>query len=216
MSILPEDKEEKTMQVSVASENAEAIGGVLIAFFAALMAISQMVNGELEEEMMIAHNKVVHYSSWYQSKSIKESLKEGELNYLETLLSAGIVTQENQEIVKTRIRETSDKIAKYGAEKTELMLGSANIPKENWTQDLDGKMGVIVGVREWEVLADEYDVATKKFDIGMLFFQISIVLGAVCIIIYDNPKLQRMFIKLMVVFGTIGLIMSIYGYILAP
>lgn len=214
--MLQEDKNEKTMEVSVASENAEAIGGVLIAFFAALMAISQMVNGELEEEMMIAHNKVVHYSSWYQSKSIKESLKEGELNYLETLLSAGIVTQENQGIVKARIKETSDKIAKYSAEKTELMLGSANIPKEKWTQDLDGKMGVIVGVREWEVLADNYDVATKKFDIGMLFFQISIVLGAVCIIIYDNPKLQRMFIKLMVVSGIIGLIMSVYGYVLAP
>ncbi len=50
-----------TVQVSVASERAEAVGGVLIAFFSALMAISQMVNGELEEEMMIAHNKVVNY-----------------------------------------------------------------------------------------------------------------------------------------------------------
>ena len=60
----------QTVEVSVASERAEAYGGVLIAFFAALMAISQLVNGELEEEMMIAHNKLVNYSSWYQSKSI--------------------------------------------------------------------------------------------------------------------------------------------------
>ena len=73
--MIHDTKKGDTVQVSVASENAEAIGGVLIAFFAALMAISQMVNGELEEEMMIAHNKVVNYSSWYQSKSIKESLK---------------------------------------------------------------------------------------------------------------------------------------------
>jgi hypothetical protein len=48
------------MEVFVASENTEAIGEVLIAFFTALMAISQMVNWEPEEEMMIAHNKVVN------------------------------------------------------------------------------------------------------------------------------------------------------------
>lgn len=214
--MLQDDKNDKTMEVSVASENAEAISGVLIAFFAALMAISQMVNGELEEEMMIAHNKVVNYSNWYQSKSIKKSLKESELTYLEVLMKAGVVPEENHQIINSKIEETIQKIKKYDAEKTEIHLGSANISKENWIQDLNGEMGVLIGVKEWEVLADEYDKATKKFDIGMLFFQISIVLGAVCIIIYNNAKLQRMFIKLMVIFGTIGLIMSIYGYIVAP
>ncbi len=207
---------EKMVSVSVASERAEAIGGVLIAFFAALMAISQMVNGELEEEMMIAHNKVVNYSSWYQSKSIKESLKESELDYLETLLNSGIITEENRTGIDSKIERTKTKIAKYGAEKTEILLGSANIAKEDWAQDLDGEMGKIVGVKEWEILADEYDLATKKFDLGMLFFQISIVLGAVCIIIYDNPKLQKAFISLMIVFGIIGIFMSVYGYLLSP
>ena len=63
---------------------------------------------------------------------------------------------------------------------------------------------------------DQYDVATKQFDIAMLFFQISIVLGAVCIIIYDNPKLQKTFILLMIISGTIGAGMSIFGYSIAP
>lgn len=206
----------ETVQVSVASERAEAIGGVLIAFFAALMAISQMVNGELEEEMMIAHNNVVSYSSWYQSKSIKESLKESELDYLEALLDGGIVNEEKiyailekQEIVKTQIK-------KYATEKTEILLGSSIVGKENWVQDLDGEMGKIVGVKQWETLAAKYDFATKKFDYGMLFYQICIVLGAVCIIIYDNPKLQKSLIILMIAFGVAGTILSIYGYILSP
>lgn len=214
--MIHDTKKGDTVQVSVASENAEAIGGVLIAFFAALMAIAQMVNGELEEEMMIAHNKVVNYSNWYQSKSIKESLKESELNYLETLIVAGVVPQENQASVASKLKETKAQIKKYGDEKIEILLGSTNIPKEEWVQDLDGQMGAITGVKEWEALANEYDVATQKFDIGMLFFQISIVLGAICIIIYDNPKLQKGFITLMVVCGIIGLILSIYGYSLAP
>ncbi|MFH6604254.1 DUF4337 domain-containing protein [Maribacter algicola] len=204
------------VEVSVASERAEAVGGVLIAFFAALMAISQMVNGELEEEMMIAHNKVVNYSSWYQSKSIKESLKESELDYLQALLNTGMVVEDKQASILEQVEETKGLIQKYGAEKFEILEGSANIPKTQWVQDLDGELGKIVGVKEWEQLADDYDNATKRFDLGMLFFQISIVLGAVCIIIYDNPKLQKSFITLMIVFGIVGIVMSIYGYMLAP
>jgi hypothetical protein len=205
-----------TVEVSVASERAEAIGGVLIAFFAALMAISQMVNGELEEEMMIAHNRVVNYSSWYQSKSIKESLKESELDYLSALVTSGIIPEEKIASVNTKIQSVENQIIKYGKEKNEILIGSSNTPKENWVQDLDGELGAIIGVKEWEQLAEQYDDATKKFDLGMLFFQICIVLGAVCIIIYDNPKLQKGFIVLMIVCGIIGIIMSVYGYSSAP
>lgn len=159
-----------TVEVSVASERAEAIGGVLIAFFAALMAIAQMVNGELEEEMMIAHNKVVNYSSWYQSKSIKESLKESELDYLSALLESGMVVEEKKAVIIKKINVVQDQIEKYGAEKIEILLGSKQVGEANWIQDLDGEMGNITGVKEWEKLADKYDNATKKFDLGMLFF----------------------------------------------
>lgn len=205
-----------TVEVSVASERAEAVGGVLIAFFAALMAICQMINGELEEEMMIAHNKVVNYSSWYQSKSIKESLKESELDYLQALLETGIVHDEKIGSIKEKIENVKAQINKYESEKNEILVGSASIPQGDWAQDLDGEFGRIIGINEWEALADEYDFATKKFDLGMLFFQISIVLGAVCIIIYDNPKLQKIFIICMIVSGIIGITLSIYGYTLSP
>lgn len=205
-----------TVEVSVASERAEAIGGVLIAFFAALMAIAQMVNGELEEEMMIAHNKVVNYSRWYQSKSIKESLKESELDYLSALLESGMVLEEKKPFILKKITAVQDLIKKYAAEKTEILIGSKQVGEENWIQDLDGEMGNITGVKEWETLADNYDNATKKFDSGMLFFQISIVLGAVCIIIYDNPKLQKTFIIIMIICGILGIMASSYGYSLAP
>ncbi|TVZ14516.1 DUF4337 domain-containing protein [Maribacter sp. MAR_2009_72] len=206
----------ETVEVSVASEKAEAIGGVLIAIFAALMAISQMVNGELEEEMMIAHNNVVSYSNWYQSKSIKESLKESEYDYLNALISTGIVTEDKIPIVEEKIKAVQYKIEKYGAEKTEILNGSASVGQDNWTQDLEGELGKITGVKEWQELAASYDYATKKFDYGMLFYQICIVLGAVCIIIYDNPLLQKSLIVLMIIFGIIGSILSVYGYVLAP
>ncbi|CAG2531526.1 protein of unknown function (DUF4337) [Maribacter dokdonensis] len=206
----------ETVEVSVASERAEAIGGVLIALFAALMAISQMVNGELEEEMMIAHNNVVSYSSWYQSKSIKESLKESELDYLHALIESGIVSGDKTDLIEQKISVVEKKIKKYDAEKTEILLGSSQVGKENWVQDIEGEMGKITGVKEWEQLTQTYDYATKKFDYALLFFQICIVLGAVCIIIYDSPALQKGLIVLMIIFGIIGTFLSIYGYTLAP
>jgi hypothetical protein len=214
--MLQDRNNRETVEVSVASERAEAVGGVLIALFAALMAISQMVNGELEEEMMIAHNNVVSYSNWYQSKSIKESLKESELDYLTALISSGIVTNQKIQVVEKKIASVQKNIDKYGAEKIEILNGSAFVGKDNWTQDIEGEMGIITGVKEWQQLASTYDYATKKFDYGMLFFQICIVLGAVCIIIYDNPILQKSLIILMIIFGITGTVLSIYGYLLAP
>lgn len=214
--MLQDKNNRETVEVSVASERAEAIGGVLIALFAALMAISQMVNGELEEEMMIAHNNVVSYSNWYQAKSIKESLKESELNYLSALINSGIIPDENSPVIKQKINSVEQQIEKYGAEKIEILIGSAQVGEENWVQDLEGEMGEIIGVKEWQQLAATYDYATKKFDYGMLFFQICIVLGAVCIIIYDNPILQKSLIVLMIIFGITGTFLSIYGYFLAP
>jgi drug/metabolite transporter (DMT)-like permease len=82
-------------------------------------------------------------------------------------------------------------------------------------QDIDGKMGQIIGVKEWEKKSEKLEKANNKFDVGMLFFQISLVLGAICIIIYDNPKLQKLFIGLMVGCGSTGVAFSIWGYLMS-
>lgn len=209
------EKNEQVL-VSVASERAEALGGILIAFFAALMAISDLTNSNIEEEMQIAQNKNASYFSWYQSKSVKQSLQESHLATLQTFLNSGIIKPENEKSIKEEIEKTKTDIKRYKAEKKEILDGSASLPKEEWAQDIDGKMGNVVGVKEWERRAEQLNNATNKFDIGMLFFQISLVLGAVCIVIYDNPKLQRIFTLVMIISGLTGVIFSVYGYLLAP
>tara|TARA_R110002050_G_scaffold3935_2_gene20128 strand:+ start:3565 stop:4209 length:645 start_codon:yes stop_codon:yes gene_type:complete len=197
-------------------ERTETVGGIMIAVFAALLAIAELVNNNLEEEMMIAHSQFVNYSNWYQSKSIKQSLKEGELDYLNALTETGIIPDDKIKNIKSKVAQTKSMVLKYEAEKTEILVGSSNVPREYWAQDLDGEMGKIIGINEWEKLTQDYETATKKFDLGKLLFQICIVLGAVCIIIRDNKKLQKNFILLMMVFGTIGILISAYGFILAP
>ena len=197
-------------------ERTETIGGILIAVFAALLAIAELVNNNLEEEMMISHSQFVNYSNWYQSKSIKQSLKDSELDYLNALTETGIIPEDKIKNINAKIAQTKGMVLKYEAEKTEILVGSSNVPREHWAQDLDGEMGKIIGINEWEKLTQDYETATKKFDLGKLLFQICIVLGAVCIIIRDNKKLQKNFIILMLAFGAIGILISAYGFILAP
>ena len=194
----------------------EAIGSILLVLFASLMAIAELVNNNLEEEMMISHNQQVNYSNWYQAKSIKQNLKESELDYLNTMMESGIIPDSKAQNFKNRIAQTKALVLKYEAEKTELLVGSANIPREHWSQDLDGEMGKIIGMNEWEKLTREFDDATQKFDLAKLLFQICIVLSAVCIIIRNNENIQKSFIGFTVVFGALGIIISIYGFLMAP
>ncbi len=209
------NKPEEQVLVSVASERAEALGGILIAFFAALMAISDLVNNNIEEDKMLAQGKNNSYFSWYQSKSVKQSLQENELSTLEILLKTGVVKPDKVVAIEDDIKKIKESIKRYKMEKKEIMEGSANIPTTDWVQDIDGKMGQIVGVKEWEKQSEKLEKANNKFDMGMLFFQISLVLGAICIIIYDNPKLQKIFIGTMIACGTAGVVFSILGYLLS-
>lgn len=214
--MLNDNPEEPLKKKHKILDRTEAIGAILIAIFAALMAIAELVNNNLEEEMMISHNQLVNYYNWYQSKSIKQGLKESEMHYLSALAETGIIPNDKMGNIKTKLAETKSLALKYEAEKTEILVGSANVPREHWAQDLDGEMGKIIGINEWEQLTQDYDSATQKFDLGKLLFQICIVLGAVCIVIRENKKLQKNFISLMLIFGAIGILISVYGFTIAP
>ena len=194
----------------------QTIGSILIVLFAGLMAVAGLINNNLEQQMLISHNQQVNYANWYQAKSIKQNLKESELDYLNALTESGIIPDNKLQNFKNRIAHTKSLVQKYEAEKTEILVGSSTIPREHWSQDLDGEMGKIIGVNEWEKLTRQYDDATRKFDLGKLLFQICMVLSAVCIIIRNNEIIQRNFIVLTLIFGALGIIISVYGLITAP
>jgi len=194
----------------------ETIGSILLVLFAALMAVAELVNNNLEEQMMISHNQQVNYANWYQAKSIKQNLKESELDYLNALMESGIIPDNKLQNFKKRIANTKSLVLKYEAEKTEILVGSSTIPSEHWSQDLDGEMGKIIGVNEWETLTRQYDDATQRFDLGKLLFQICMVLSAVCIFIRNNEIIQRNFIGLTLIFGVLGIIISVYGFLMVP
>ncbi len=187
-------------------------GGVIIIILVALLAVMKVVNSKLEEKIARANYKHVSYSSWYNAKSIKQILKENQRDYLESLRGTGLVAEDKLEQLDFRIEMAEDLIRKYDEEKTEILLGSDNIPREAWSQDLDGEMGKIVGLRAWEEMGLANRSLVAQIEIGILFLQISILFGVLGLIINENRRLQEVFTGFMIGVGFIGLSVCFYGY----
>jgi hypothetical protein len=202
---MEENKKEGYVLVTKASEKWEGIAGILIAFFASMMAITEVVSSNVEMDRNQAEVRRIEMSNWYQSKSIKQGLQE---NQYDIIKITRFDNAEEKELLLSKIKKEIDR---YKAEKNEIFKGSKSLKKEQWVQDKDGVMGVIVGVKEYENQVENLDRITPIFDISKVFFQICLVLGAVSIIIIDNPRLQKSMVALMVILGIIGIILSLIG-----
>ena len=187
-------------------------GGVLIIIYVGLLAIMKVITGDLEEKVAIANYKHVSYSNWYNAKSIKQVIKEGERDYLVSLVNSGLVADEKLNEIQARIQITDDLSKKYGEEKNEILFGSANIPQTSWTQDLDGELGKIVGLNKWEEISINATHVLSKIDLGTLFLQIGVVFGILGLIIESNLIMQKVFTGIMVIAGFLGIFLGIYGY----
>ncbi|SDL43269.1 DUF4337 family protein [Kriegella aquimaris] len=194
------------------SNKIENRGGVIIIVIVGMLAAMEVIKNNWEEEIAKASYKHVSYSNWYNAKSIKLIMKENQRDYLESLLASGVVADGNSEDLIQRLEKTNMAILKYEEEKVEILEGSANIPKSSWSQDLDGEMGKIVGLKKWEEISTSYANLVAKINISLLFLQISIVFGVVGLIISDNLKLQQLFTNLMIGTGFVGIAIGLYAY----
>ncbi len=187
-------------------------GGVIIIIIIALLAIMKVIHGKLQEEIAIANFKHVAYSSWYNAKSIKQVLKENQRDFLVSLLKTDIVNKEKTAEIRFEINRASAQAYKYEEEKTEILLGSASIPNSAWSQDLDGELGKIIGLKKTEEISQTYSKLAAKIEIGILFLQISIVFGVLGLIISEDLKLHQLLIGLMIATAFIGIAICFYGY----
>ena len=160
--------------------NFEILCGVVIAFFAAVLAITDLGAGKFGDDELIAHNEKNNAYFWYQSKGIKETMVEGQRDTLKALVTAGSIKPEQLATVEALIGSLDKKIARYGKDKHEILVGSKAVGQANWSQEVDGKMGQVIGGKEWEVKAAKLGDAGDQFDYATLFLQFAmIVLGAI-------------------------------------
>jgi len=177
--------------------------GVLIAIFAAIMAVSDMFAGKYgEDEIKFINEKSSAYM-WYQSKSIRETVTEGQKDLINTLVQGELIKTDSLDKLKGHNDELTKNIERYKKEKKEILLGSAKVGKENWIQDIDGKLGQVIGALEYQEKIEILGRAGDQFDLSNLFFQMCLVMGAISLVI-KKEKLQTIFFYVMVSMGLLG------------
>ena len=188
--------------------------GVFLAFFAASLAVTDLMSGKYGDDEIIAHNEKTTAYQWFNSKGMKENLAEGQRDILQNLIASGTIAPGQVAGTKKVIKDLEDKIKRYDKEKTEILLGSDKVGKEGQVQTVDGKLGQVIGAKQWEdnakILGDLGDI----YDRATLFLQLCLVLGAVALVMQIG-RIKWIFFGTMMVLGLIGTAISVYAYILA-
>jgi hypothetical protein len=201
-------------ETSEKSNKWDVIFGLVLSIFAAILAINELGAGKFgDDELQLGNEKTKAYM-WYQSKSIKESLTKGQYDLLDVLGQSGAISADKAAAMNTLKEKLKADVSRYKKEKDEILKGSKAVGPENYAQDVDGKMGVVVGAKELEERQEKLSESGDKFDIATLFLQISLVLGAIGLIA-KNPGVRLYFLAGLVSLGIIGSIFCVWAYRLA-
>lgn len=177
--------------------------GIVIAIFAAVMALSDMFAGKYgEDEIKFINEKSSSYM-WYQAKSIRETVVEGQRDLINTLVQGKAIDDKSQVMLKEHTDKLTKKIDRYEKEKSEILKGSSKVGEANWIQDVDGKLGQVIGALEYEEKIEILGRAGDQFDISNLFFQICLVMGAISLVV-KKPSLRTTFFYVMICLGILG------------
>jgi hypothetical protein len=192
----------------------EMLIGLLLALWAAALATCDLGGSNADNGTLLAANDAASAYSWYQSKSIKQSLAENELALLETLSESGSIAPAAASGIGERIKATGEDVGRLKKEKTEILKGSTVVGEANWAQDVDGKLGQVTGAQEYEAQSDALAKVGDTFDNGSLLLQLCLAVGALCLL-FTQPLPRSLFFWAMNLLGAGGLFFCVQGYLQA-
>jgi hypothetical protein len=185
--------------------------GITLAIFAAALAINDLGAGKFGDDEIKETNEKSSAYMWYQSKGIKESLVEGQRDLIRTLLKAGAISTDKVVEMEKIASGLDTDIVRYKKDKKEILLGSATVGKENWSQEIDGKMGLVVGAKEREATIDRLSAAGDVFDLAALCLQLCMVLGAIGLLLHI-PQGRKLTFATVIGLGVTGTILCARAY----
>lgn len=186
----------------------EVIFGITLAIFAAILAVADLGGGKYGGDEVLASNQKASAFMWYQSKSIKQSLSEGEQSTVNTLIQSGAIAPTARPAMEKRLADIDAEIKRYKLEKNEILLGSDKVGKEKWAQEVDGELGKVIGAKQYEDLANQLGSLGDVFDLATLFLQMCLVMGAIGIVV-ETPLVKIIFFCGMLSMGVVG---SVYTW----
>ncbi len=183
-----------------------------IAFFAAALSFIDIGANSFRDREIVGVNKKMTEYSLYHSKILKETLIQAERDLLFDLMRAGAVVAHDTLIVHERLRKFDQDLAVIRSQQTELMNGSLPDAPAQWTMpSINGELGKIRGLKNWEHEVEVLDLAGDKFDLASLLLELSLVMGAMGFIV-GLPKAKNLFRWLMIAFGFGGIFFGLIGY----
>lgn len=189
----------------------ETWAGLVIAVFAAILAINGLGAGKFGDDEQNAIIEKSNQFSWYQSKSIKESLADNQAKTLEAYRKAGLVPPDKEAAIVEMIARLDKKAERYDYETRIILDGSAAHEKDDWFAKMEDDMKNVVGANEYKAQAEGLGGAGDYFDYGELFLQLCVVFGAVCLVL-KGAAMRRGFFAAMIVTGLIGTVFTVMAY----
>ncbi|SMF26963.1 DUF4337 family protein [Pseudobacteriovorax antillogorgiicola] len=188
----------------ISSRHLEMMYGMSIALFAALLAVVDMQSGAVDTEeikLVVGQNNAYQ---WYQAKSIKASLTKSQVEMIRLMAHQ----EPDREAVQKKLEALEGKLQEYRAEQNEILVGSANLAPEQWVQKVDGVLGKVVGANEYQNKLEAVAIKGETFDRSILWLQLSMVLGALGLLMSRVPT------KIVLLIATLfcGLAGAFYGY----
>ncbi len=177
--------------------------GVAIALFAMVLAMTGIAGGKVGEKELVAHNERTGAYQWYQSKSMKQALVEGQRDLLISLQKGGAIGLDQTHAVDSHLSGLEASSASYEKQKNEILLGSKAVGHDDWVQDIDGVFGKIKGAREWDADITALEGSRAEFDLASLFLQTGLVVGAISLVM-KGPRARLVFLAGMATFGLTG------------
>ncbi|MBN8219257.1 MAG: DUF4337 family protein [Spirochaetes bacterium] len=198
----------------------ELMTGLLIALFAAILALNDLGAGHFGDDENQAITEKGNAYSWFQSKSVKQSLLKGQRDLIKELMDGGAV--QKTPAMEASLRKMEDDIVRYGAEMAAIKDGYASATNskaylkldEKRKSDFDKEFAPVVAAKTLEHKAEVLGNAGDRFDLGTLFLQLSLVLGAISLVI-GKEKFKFGFFFAMVAMGLVGLGFSLAAYSMA-
>lgn len=196
------------------NNNFEVWTWVLLAVIASLLAIVDLIGGKYGDDELISINEKSNAYQRYQSKGMKQNITEGQYNLLNTLIESNTIDQSQVGDMKNLLTKLDEKIKRYEKEQTEIMEWSTVVGQAQRVQDIDGEMGKVIGAKQWEERSMKLGEVGDTFDLAMLYFQISLVIGAIALGL-QNQKMKNIFFIIMLLLACVAIYYSVDAYIFA-
>jgi hypothetical protein len=172
--------------------------GVSVAIVAALVAVVDLANGRVGDDEIIANQEKESTYQWYQAKSIKETLAEGNRDTLVILAESGLIAQDKRDSIDRLIKAGDLEVSRYRREKNTIMDGGT----------LDGQN--VPGATFWSTRARALADVGDALDVAMLFLHLALLLGGVGVAV-QHKKLERALLKIVLTFAALGIVLAVVG-----